>query len=236
MKLAIALVLGCAASAVLAAEEARKPIDLTLQWHVSLDANGGIVSMKPVDEKNAELYRRLDPEVHAWHFSAGRVDGVAAPAETTLTVNLRLEPTDGGYRVNLRGAGAGGSYATTTAPRYPDGALMSHRGGGVLLRVRYDSEGRVTDAAAVEGGLPKPGNDIERAAVASVKHWTFRPESIAGHPEAGTVMVPICFSAGPGAHACRFTDPASKREIGAGGPTSIDPIVRLDTNIADRVL
>jgi hypothetical protein len=55
MKLAIALVLGCAASTVLAAEEARKPIDLTLQWHVSLDANGGIVSMKPVDEKNAEL-------------------------------------------------------------------------------------------------------------------------------------------------------------------------------------
>ena len=49
-------------------------------------------------------------------------------------------------------------------------------------------------------------------------------------------MVPICFSAGPEAHACRFTDPASKREIGAGGPTSIDPIVRLDTNIADRVL
>ena len=236
MKLALALLLGCAASAAFAAEEAKKPIDLTLQWHVSLDANGGVVSMKPVDDKNAELYRRLDPEVHAWHFSAGRVNGVSAPAETTLTVNLRLEPAEGGYRLNLRGAGAGGAYATTTAPKYPDGALVSHRGGGVLLRVQYDSAGRVTDATVVEGGSPKAGNDIERAALASVKHWTFRPESIAGHPEAGTVMVPICFSAGPKVSECRFVDPDSKRDLGEGGPTSIDPIVKLDTNIADRVL
>ena len=236
MKLAFALILGCAASAALAADEAKKPIDLTLQWHVSLDANGGIISMKPVDDKNVELYRRLDPEVHQWHFSAGRVDGVAAPAETTLTVNLRLEPTEGGYRLNLRNAGAGGSYATTTAPKYPDGALVSHRGGGVLLRVDYDSDGRVTDATVVEGGSPKAGSDIRHAALASVKHWTFRPESIAGHPKAASVMVPICFSVEPRTFECRFVDPGSNREIGEGGPTSIDPIVRLDSNIADRVL
>jgi hypothetical protein len=141
--------LGVAATSAAAADEARKPIDLTLQWHVSLDASGQVVSMKPIEDRNAELYRRLDPEVRGWHFSAGRVDGASAPAETTLTVNLRLDPVADGYRVNLRGAGAGGAYATTTAPKYPDGALMSYRGGGVLLRVDYDAEGRVTDASVV---------------------------------------------------------------------------------------
>lgn len=236
MKLAFALILGSAACAAFAADEARKPIDLTLQWHVSLDANGGILSMNPIDDKNADLYRRLDSEVRSWHFAAGRIDGVPAPAETTLSVNLRLEPTDGGYRLNLRHAGAGGTYATTTSPKYPDGALVSHRGGGVLLRVDYDSDGRVTDATAVEGGSPKAGNDIRHAAVASVKHWTFRPESIAGHPKAGAALVPICFSVEPRTFECRFTDPGSKREIGEGGSLSIDPIVRLDTNVADRVL
>jgi TonB family protein len=236
MKLAWVLFLCCATSVALAAGEAKMPVDLTLQWRVSLDASGGIVAMTPVDGQNAELYRRLDAAVRGWRFAAGRVDGVPAPAETTLSVDLRLEPTDGGYRLKLRDAGAGGAYATRTAPKYPDGALMSHRGGGVLLRVQYDSAGRVTDATVVEGGLPKPGNDIERAAVASVKHWTFRPESIAGHPKAGEVMVPMCFSARPNIRECRFTDPVSNREIGADGPTSIDPIVKLETNVADRVL
>jgi TonB family protein len=235
MKNRVALLLGCAATVALAADDARKPIDLTLQWHVSLDAAGHVVSMKPVDDKNAELYHRLDPEVQGWHFTTGRIDGVAVPAETTLTVNLRLDPTDGGYRVNLRGAGAGGAYATTTAPKYPDGALMSHRGGGVLLHVDYDRDGRVTSASVIEGGLPKPGNDIEHAAVAAVKHWTFRPESIAGQPKAGAVVVPICFTVEPKTFECRFTDPGSKREI-VDTPVSIDPVVRLDTNIADRVL
>jgi TonB family protein len=236
MKLALALMLGIASSTALAADAPpSKPIDLTLQWHVSLDANGVVASMEPVDDRNAALYRRLEPEVRSWHFSAGRINGVPAPAETTLTVNLRLDPIADGYHVNLRGASAGGAYVTTTAPKYPDGALMSHRGGGVLLHVHYDSEGRVTDASVLDGATPKPGNDIERAAVASVKHWTFRPESIAGHAKAGEVLVPICFTVEPKTYECRFTDPVSKREIG-DTPLSIDPIVRLDTNVADRVL
>lgn len=49
-------------------------------------------------------------------------------------------------------------------------------------------------------------------------------------------MVPICFSVEPRTFECEFTDPATKREIGDGAPTSIDPIVKLDTNVADRVL
>lgn len=236
MKLAFALMLAGAAGAALAADEARKPIDLGLQWHVSLDASSKIVAMTPVDDRNAELYRRLDAEVRSWHFTTGRIDGAPVPAETTLSVRIRLEPTEGGYKLNLLSAGAGGTYATTTAPKYPDGALVSHRGGGVLLHVDYDSDGRVTDAAVVEGGSPKAGNDIQHAAVASVKHWTFRPESIAGHPKAGAAIVPICFTVEPKTFECRFTDPGSKREIGDGVPMAIDPVVRLDTNVADRVL
>jgi hypothetical protein len=48
-------------------------------------------------------------------------------------------------------------------------------------------------------------------------------------------MVPICFSVEPKTFECRFTDPASKREIG-DAPLTVDPIVRLDTNVAERVL
>jgi TonB family protein len=219
------------AACAIAADEPAKPVDLTLQWRASVDADGKLTSLQPADDKYAELYRKLDPEVRAWHFAAGKVDGVPTAAETTLTAHLRLTPVDGGYHIDVRDAQAGVGYGRVTAPKYPDGAVMSHRGGGVLVRVAYDAEGRVTNAETIDGGFPKPGNDIEHSAVAAVKGWTFKPESIGGHGRPGIAIVPVCFSVGPGAREarCRFTDPVSKRDIADGGLLAVDPLVRVET-------
>jgi len=228
MKTVLAWLLICiAATVAIAADIPSAPIDLTLQWTLSVDADGKLTALKPVDDTNADLHRRLELEVRKWRFGAAKINGVATPADTTLTVHVTLKPVDDGYHIDLRNAETGVGYGTMTAPKYPEGALMSHRGGAVLVRIDYDADGRVTQAQAVEGGLPKPGGDIERAAVSAVKRWTFRPESIGGHGRPGSAMVPVCFSVDARPTRCRFTDPASKREISDGAMLAVDPLVQL---------
>jgi TonB family protein len=223
------LTLSVVVASAIAADEPAKPLDVTLQWSASVDADGRLTALTPADDRYAELYRRLEPDVRSWHFAAGKVNGVPTAAETTLTVLLHLTPVEGGYHIDIRHAQAGVGYGKVATPKYPDGALMSHRGGGVLVRVAYGADGRVTNAETMDGGFPKPGNDIEHSAVAAVKRWTFKPESIGGHGRPGVAIVPVCFSVGPGPleTRCRFTDPVSKQDIQDGGLLAVDPLVRI---------
>jgi TonB family protein len=216
---------------------AGKPVDLTMSWSVALDASGAITSLTPTQTTNPGLYQRLEPAIRKWHFTTGKVKGVPVASETTLTLHVTLEPVDGFYRVRLRDAGTGARYATMTPPKYPDDAVTSKRGGAVMLEVRYDASGKVTNAVVVEGGLPKPGNDIERAAVAAVKHWTFTPESIGGHGVAGIARVPMCFSAREGTdNACRWRVGESEVSLDTNTPLVMNSVVHLETEVAGRAL
>jgi TonB family protein len=214
-----------------------KPVDLTMSWTVSLDATGAITSLQPAEQTNQGLYERLEPGVRKWHFTPGKVNGKPAPSETTLTVHIKLEPVDSNYRVRVRDAGTGARYATMTPPKYPDGATVSRRGGAVMLEVHYDDAGKVTAAKPVEGGLPKPGSDIERAAVVAVKKWTFTPEKIGGHGLAGAVRVPLCFSAQPdGANHCHWQIGDEQVELDTKSPLAMNSIVHLKTEVAEQEL
>ena len=227
----------CFALASAAHAAAGKPVDLTMSWNVTLDASGAVTSMKPTDGLNPGIYQRLEPAVRKWHFTTGKVKGVPVPSETTLTIHVTMEPVDGFYRVRLRDATTGARYATMTPPKYPDGALMSKRGGAVMLLVHYDAAGSVTEAKIIDGGVPKPGNDIERAAIAAVKHWTFTPESVGGHAIAGSARVPLCFSARPGTeNACRWQIDKSEVSLDTKVPLAMNPAVRLETEVAGQVL
>ena len=216
---------------------AGKPVDLTMSWSVALDAKGSITSLTPTQTTNPGLYQRLAPAIRTWHFTTGKVKGVSVPSETTLTIHVTLEPVDGFYRVRLRDATTGARYATMTPPKYPDGALMSKRGGAVMLQVHYDAAGSVTEAKLVDGGVPKPGNDIERAAIAAVKHWTFTPESVGGHAIAGSARVPLCFSARPETeNTCRWQIDKSEVSLDTKVPLAMNPAVRLETDVAGSTL
>lgn len=219
-----------------AAADAERPVDATLVWSVALDATGAIASLQPAESANAALYQRLETSVRTWHFTPGKVDGAPAPAQTTLTVHITMEPVDGGYHLHLRHAETGVRYGTMIAPKYPDGALTSHRGGAVLLEVHYDADGHVIDANPIEGGEPKPGSDIERAAVVAVKRWTFTPEMIAGHGVAGAAKVPLCFNAPPARENCRWIDPATNAPIEADHPLTQNSIVSLQGKVSGGVL
>lgn len=221
----------------LAGAAAPKPVDLTMTWSVSLDASGAVTALAPTVQTNLGIYQRLEPAIRKWRFTTGKINGKPAPAQTTLTVRITLEPVDGFYRVHVRDAGTGARYATMTPPKYPDGATMSQRGGAVMLEVHYDAAGNVTSAKPIDGGLPKAGSDIEHAAVAAVKHWTFSPETIGGHGLAGVAHVPLCFSAHPGGeNACRWQVGGAEVALDTQSPLAMNSVVHLETDAKQQEL
>lgn len=80
--------------------------------------------------------------------------------------------------------------AGNPAPRYPYFARERGWEGRVVLRVAVDSAGSPGDVAI---GRSSGRDMLDRAAMAAVRKWRFRPASRAGRPVAGVVEVPISF-------------------------------------------
>jgi len=221
----------------------RQSVDLSLSWSVGLEADGTIASLTPLNKDyQPVLQQRLEPAIRSWRFTAGKVNGTAAPTQTTLNVRVVLEPLESGdYVVRLRKASTGPTYAHVTLPEYPDSALKFHREGAVLVDIDYDADGRVTAANAMQGGEPKAAADFQRAAVAAVKHWTLKPETIAGHGMAGKARIPVCFSfsrrtGDPSADHCRWKIAGDEEPLDTDHPLALSSVVHLETDIAGRTL
>lgn len=76
------------------------------------------------------------------------------------------------------------------APEYPATALRSREEGTVVVNVEVDASGKPTDV-----GLAKRSHsrDLDRAALAAVRGWTFEPAIRDGKPVASAVQVPVDF-------------------------------------------
>jgi len=214
----------------------KPPPDVSLSWSVALDEKGAITSLEAVNPAYMPaLQTRLEPAIRGWHFTPGKINGQPAPTQTTLILHLTFEPAgDDDYRVRLRNFGTGAYYAHTVQPRYPDSALSVRRGGAVMLSVDFDANGHITGAKPVEGGVPKPTPDMTRAAMAAVKKWTFKPETIAGHGVPGSALVPICFSMGQ--RDCRWRHDGEDKPLAGDEPLIRDSVVRIDSDIVGSTL
>lgn len=76
------------------------------------------------------------------------------------------------------------------APRYPAAAQRAGTSGEVLLQVCVDARGRPGEVSVLRGSGSR---DLDRAAIAAARRWTFRPASRGGQAVDGVVNVPIRF-------------------------------------------
>jgi TonB family protein len=235
----LAALFAVAASCAAVAEE--KPVDLAMQWTIAVAADGTLASIAPVIDPRGRakpmLFEHIEPAIRAWHFTPGKINGVPTPTTSTLTLHLRLEPaaSGDGYSIRLRNAATGATYAEHPSPHFPESALQAHRSGAVLLRVAFDADGTVGDIGTVAGGEPKAGADLQHAAIDAVSHWRFKPESVGGHGRAGYALVPICFEARRDT-VCHWNDPERGTPLQVDEPLALDPVVRIETNVADALL
>jgi len=103
------------------------------------------------------------------------------------------EGDDGdGQGVAPRGGPTRGPAITTSlaAPPYPRGARSRGWEGRVVLVVGIGADGRVT---SVEIAETSGHEDLDDAACAAARDWTFAPALREGEPVAGTLRVPVRF-------------------------------------------
>jgi TonB family protein len=207
----------------------RETFDVWIKWNLSLDPEGSIVDLSPIDMDYLPTMRQqIEPAVRAWHFTPGKIDGHPAPTRTTLTVGVALKRSKNEQYVGeIISAVTGPTYKHMVLPEYPHGA--SHRGsaGGVMLRVDFDSEGRVTSAVDVpemETAAVDPA--LTKAALVAVKHWTFRPETVASHGVSGAAFVPVCFRIRD--EECRWKDREGGGRFVANEPAPLNSVASVD--------
>lgn len=92
------------------------------------------------------------------------------------------------------GAATRPAYLSNPHPAYPEAARAARQQGTVLLRVRVDAAGRVTDVRITgSSGYPL----LDERAESTVSHrWRFKPARLGGVPVASEVIVPIRFTLG----------------------------------------
>lgn len=76
------------------------------------------------------------------------------------------------------------------APRYPYLSRVNNEEGRVILLVHVARDGTVTNVDTHESSGHRR---LDRAAMKTIKKWTFKPANMAGVPVAGSVHVPVKF-------------------------------------------
>jgi hypothetical protein len=73
-----------------------KMVDGRIHWNLSLDSEGRIADLSPIDVDYLPTIRQqIEPTVRSWHFTPGKVDGRPEPTRTTLIVGVALEKSKG---------------------------------------------------------------------------------------------------------------------------------------------
>lgn len=119
--------------------------------------------------------------------------------------DLSSGPGAGGFLINLgrggRGSGGGGGGgllddvdAPPTAvskiqPNYPNSLLKSGTGGRVLITCVVDETGKVVSATIKQSAHP----ELDKAAIAAVNKWKFKPATKAGRSVTAKCVVPFNF-------------------------------------------
>lgn len=137
--------------------------------------------------KSKTSARRLTELTATGATTAATQHSAVAPRPTATS---HLPERDG----DVTGAGAELSAAAPVPgnpkPRYPSLARRRGYEGRVLIQVAIRADGR---AAQVEVKQSSGHRVLDKAALAAVKDWHFRPARRAGRPVTATVDVPISF-------------------------------------------
>ena len=221
------------------ADDAAHPLQLDFGWRVDIDANGRVTKFTPDEQPTLDripqLRTRLEAAVREWKFRPATLNGKPAPANTHLHVAATLVPTGGdNYNIRVDHAGTGGGVEHYARVRYPVAAVRNHKTGGVMLRIDYDAEGHVVKAAAADNGV-QPNRDLLDASITSARQWLFKPELVDGHPVAGSVFSPFCYSIGA-AKACNIPVPGHADAMAEGEFLSLDPVAQLETKVDGQFL
>lgn len=218
--------IGCALAllAPLAATAADPaPASRVYTFEVTLDARGSVESARPAHAGHDPTYARITEELRSWAFQAGTLDGVPQP--TTTWVRVLVDAGTAGQAARILSASAGPAPERLQHPVFPAAAQRRGHHGVVVLELQTDQTGRVTDSR-VHDTVGPISRAMGQAALQASRQWSFRPERVAGVPQASTLLMPVCFTAPPVSEDCTWSGPEA-RSYGRDTVLALDPVARV---------
>ena len=211
---------------------------------ITIEPDGSISALKWENSPKPALVTvlaALEPSVRRLEFEPGRIDGVAAETETTLTLKvIVLERADKGWDIRIANASTGAAAVDMTPPTYPSSQLRSGVEAEVVNAIEIDAEGRLTVLDTTYTGTGRRGSsrkDFMEASAAAVNGWKYRVERVGGHPIAARMSIPIQFCIAPSRSPwCDKSRDDSRSVNGREGPAgealALDSAVKLKTDLS----
>ncbi len=165
---------------------------------IEIDTQGHVAgyTIKDAEAYDQALLDLMARNIQRWVFKPVLVDGVPRQARFDMFLRLQAKPLDDGkFEVSIASAAFGGKAPvephTRVAPRkdrepprYPMDEMRRGVGGKVVLVIKVDPSGNVSDVVAEQTNLTVAGRDgametwrkdLERAALSAARRWTFDP-------------------------------------------------------------
>lgn len=169
------------------------PQSVALTADLSVSAEGRIVRLEFLRELSPELEQFLRARVLTWTIEPARRGGRAVGGDTTLYLDLSLEPAGKDVIVRVAKASTGPRQRKTIPPIYPADAIRRRRQAIVFATADVRADGTVAAVSARMVAGKGDGRSFVTAAERSIARWTFVPERVDGVPVATRVQVPIEF-------------------------------------------
>ena len=169
----------------------------TVQWWMSVDAEGNITKLAPKGEAFDGFREKLEVAMKDWRFEPAKVNGQPAPSESVLTARVAMVPDGDDFQLKLDSVNAGGAVAASQAPIFPvsPSGPMIKPGTSVIvvLKVNYDGKGLPITATLAKDS-PSKLTPYVYAAKRAILNWKFAPERVNGMGVPGSMTVSACFS------------------------------------------
>ena len=161
-----------------------------------LRADGTVESAVLADELANEIVAdAILRQVAEWKLEPTVREGEAVPVETSLRVEVHMEPSGWTtHTISTRMARRGPRPTRMASTSFPRRAASAARRGAVVVEFMVSEKGKPVDPRVVDSDPP---GVFDRYALATIKRWRYKPDKINGEIEmTGPVRQVIRFDAG----------------------------------------
>lgn len=192
--------------AAVAAAQSKDALRLDVAGEVAIDKTGSVYDYQIKTLLTPEVKAVVDRAVRSWKFEPVVVDGEPVYAKNGMRLSLLASRVDAGYRLRVERVRFSGSRKAKNMapPKYPKAAQRAALSATVLMAVRIDERGEVTDAVAAQSSLDGVRankkvseswlKEFEAVSLAAAKKWKFEPvDPASGGAKVTTQLVPVEF-------------------------------------------
>lgn len=191
------------------AQRGAKPdLSMTVTGDIEIGPDGNLHAYRLDEGITPAVEQAVAQNLRAWSFEPITVDGRPVIAKTRVRLNLSAEKIAQGYQLRVENVWFGEPNRTSkmTPPSYPVAAARANLGARVLLILKLDASGKVTDVHVEQTSLSAKAEDersaekwraiFEKPSIAAARNWTFNVTEIIGDApvDISTVRVPVEFA------------------------------------------